>query len=71
VEVKGLETGLQLVIKDNGKGFTPEAVRSGNHGLGLIGMKERIRVVQGTFNVKASKDKGTTITAWIPLPPTT
>ena len=71
VEVLGLEAGLQLVIKDNGKGFTPEAVRSGTHGLGLIGMKERIRVVQGTFQVQASKGKGTTITGWIPLSSTT
>jgi PAS domain S-box-containing protein len=71
VELKGLETGLQLIIKDDGKGFTPEAVRRGHHGLGLIGMKERIRAVQGTFDIKASTDKGTTITAWIPLSPTT
>lgn len=71
VELVGLEAGLQLVIRDNGKGFIPETVRRGNQGLGLIGMKERIRVVQGTFNVKASKSKGTTITAWIPLSPTT
>jgi len=71
VEVTGLESGLQLVITDNGKGFTTEAVRRGKHGLGLIGMKERIRVVQGTFDVKASMGKGTTITAWIPLSPTT
>ncbi len=71
VEVRGLEEGLQLVITDNGKGFNPEAVRPGTQGLGLIGMKERIRVVQGTFDVKASKGKGTTITAWIPLSPRT
>ena len=71
VEVMGSETGLQLIIKDNGKGFTPEAVRPGTHGLGLIGMKERIRVVHGTFDVKASEGKGTIITAWIPLSPTT
>ncbi|HNP61615.1 MAG TPA: PAS domain S-box protein [Nitrospirales bacterium] len=67
VEVMGLEAGLQLIITDNGKGFIPEAVRPGSQGLGLIGMKERIRVVQGTFKVKASKGKGTMITAWIPL----
>ncbi|MDH4194332.1 MAG: PAS domain S-box protein [Nitrospirota bacterium] len=68
--LKGMETGLQLIITDNGKGFSPEAVRSGTHGLGLIGMKERIRSVQGTFDVKASKGQGTIITAWIPLLPT-
>jgi signal transduction histidine kinase len=67
VEVIGLEAALQLIVKDNGKGFMPEAVRRGIRGLGLIGMKERIRVLQGTFDVEASTGKGTTITAWIPL----
>ena len=70
VEVKGVEGGLQLVITDNGKGFIPESGLRGTRGLGLIGMKERIRVVQGTFEVKASEGKGTTVTAWIPLSPT-
>ena len=67
VEMTGDETGLLLIIQDNGKGFASEAVRPGKHGLGLIGMKERIRIVQGTFEVKSSEGKGTTITAWIPL----
>ena len=67
VEVIGGETALQFVVKDNGKGFTPEAVRRGTHGLGLIGMKERIRVLQGEFTVTASMGKGTTITARVPL----
>lgn len=67
VEVTGLKTGLKLIIADNGKGFSPEAVRRGTCGLGLIGMRERIRVVHGTFDIKASQGRGTTITAWIPL----
>ena len=70
VEVKGVEGGLQLVITDNGKGFIHESGLRGTRGLGLIGMKERIRVVHGTFEVKASEGKGTTVTAWIPLSPT-
>jgi signal transduction histidine kinase len=37
----------------------------------LLGMKERIRIVHGTFDVKTSEGKGTTITAWIPLSLTT
>ena len=70
VEVRGVEGGLQLVITDNGKGFIPESGLRGTRGLGLIAMKERIRVVQGKFVVKASEGKGTTVTAWIPLSPT-
>lgn len=71
VKVIGLEAALQLIVKDNGKGFTPESVRWGTRGLGLIGMKERIRVLHGTFDVEASTGKGTTLTAWIPLASTT
>jgi signal transduction histidine kinase len=67
VEVTGRETGLQLVISDNGRGFIPEAVRRGTHGLGLIGIKERIRAVKGTIEVHSSIGQGTTITVWIPL----
>jgi PAS domain S-box-containing protein len=69
VRVSGSETGLQLIIQDNGRGFAPETVRLGTHGLGLIGMKERIRGVQGTFDIKTATGQGTTVTAWIPIVP--
>jgi PAS domain S-box-containing protein len=69
VRLRGLETGIELIIQDNGRGFNPETVRPAQ-GLGLIGMKERVLAVRGTFHVKSSKSQGTTITAWIPLSPT-
>jgi signal transduction histidine kinase len=60
--------GLRLFIKDNGKGFTIEATPSGKPGLGLIGMQERVRVVQGTYEVKSPPGQGTEITVWVPIP---
>ena len=70
VEVKLTKEGegLRLSIKDNGKGFTIEATPSGKPGLGLIGMQERVRVVQGTYEVKSAPGQGTEITVWVPIP---
>ncbi len=36
-------------------------------GLGLIGMRERVEMVNGCFSVESSPGKGTTIRAEIPL----
>jgi PAS domain S-box-containing protein len=58
-----------LGIKDRGCGFdpqkTPEASRSGRH-LGLLGMKERLRLVGGRLEISSS-DRGTLVVAKIPL----
>ncbi len=68
VDVKLIEEdgGLRLCVKDNGKGFKVEEKRTGQHGLGLIGMQERVRVVQGTCEVKSILGQGTQIGVWVP-----
>ena len=69
IEVKLFQEqgGLRLVIKDNGKGFRVEEVRLGKHGLGLIGMQERVRVVHGTYEMKSFPGQGTEIIVWVPI----
>jgi PAS domain S-box-containing protein len=66
VELLGENGGLKLSIKDNGKGFKIEETRGGKLGLGLIGMEERVRVVQGTYEVKSAPGQGTENTVWVP-----
>jgi PAS domain S-box-containing protein len=56
---------LTIVIRDNGKGFNPE--RSGHSG-GLLGMRERIELLDGRFSIDASRGSGTVITAELPIP---
>jgi PAS domain S-box-containing protein len=70
VDVKLIEEdeGLRLFVKDNGKGFKVEETRAGKAGLGLIGMQERVRAVQGTYELKSATGKGTEITVWVPIP---
>jgi PAS domain S-box-containing protein len=59
--------GLRLSIADNGKGFACEAKRVGKSGLGIMGMQERVRMVQGIYEVKSAPGQGTTITVRVPI----
>ena len=61
------EKGLRLSILDNGQGFKIDERRLGKHGLGLIGMQERVRVVQGMFEVRSAPGQGTEIRVWVPI----
>jgi signal transduction histidine kinase len=36
--------------------------------LGLLGMRERAALLGGQVNVSSAPGKGTSVTAWIPLP---
>ena len=59
---------IKLCIKDNGMGFNVHALPAGKKGLGLIGMQERIRLIQGTLTLESHQGEGTEICASIPLP---
>lgn len=62
-------TEVKLIVKDNGRGFsksTLEKAQKNNH-LGVYGMKERIELLKGEFNIKSKVGIGTTITIIIPL----
>jgi chemotaxis family two-component system sensor kinase Cph1 len=55
-------------IRDNGTGFDPAsiAVRQGEQGFGLIGMRERLSVVGGSMQIN-SGGSGTELTISIPV----
>jgi signal transduction histidine kinase len=60
---------VAMSIRDNGKGFQPELEARAKRvkRLGLLGMKERVDMVGGNFNVDSTAGKGTTVRAQIPL----
>lgn len=69
VELIGETDGLRLTIVDEGQGFdVNQAARTG--GLGLVGMQERVRLLQGTIAVSSSPGQGTRVEATVPLRPT-
>jgi two-component system NarL family sensor kinase len=62
------EHSLELHIQDHGEGFAPDNP-TGQTGLGLAGMKERVRQSGGEFLLESSSS-GTLITVQLPLTPT-
>jgi len=57
---------LMLVVKDNGKGI-PKKEISRPKSFGLMGIRERAHVLGGKAKIKATRNKGTTVTVIIPV----
>jgi len=58
-------SSVLVVIEDDGRGFDPEQTRAA--GLGLLGMNERVELLDGTFQVEAEPGAGTTLVVELPL----
>ena len=66
VEVGGTDNEIRLRIVDAGVGFDP--VLGGTKvGIGLVSMRERLRLVGGTLLVQSEPMRGTEILAEVPL----
>ena len=60
----GDDAYVDVEVRDDGKGFNPKQV---DHGFGLVGMRERVGLVRGTFEVRSRPGEGTTIHARVPI----
>jgi len=62
---------ITLIVEDNGVGFDPDIEtdpkRSGHHGMGLVGMRERATLIQASFEVESAPGKGTTVFLRVPV----
>lgn len=56
---------VRLLIEDNGKGFELSDVQSGHYG--LVGMRERARLLGGSLTIASSPEVGVQIEAQLPL----
>jgi signal transduction histidine kinase len=67
--IKKLSRAVCMEITDDGKSFETERVLSAkrNQPLGLIGMRERVEMVGGSFSIESAPGKGTTMQAQIPF----
>ena len=68
VSIQKLTHGVCMKINDNGKSFSVERLLHGKGGkrLGLVGMRERLEMVGGRFEIASTPGQGTTVTAEIP-----
>jgi signal transduction histidine kinase len=67
VELFGASEAIHLAIHDSGVGFNPKAAMKGP-GLGLMSMRERLKLVEGEFSINSQPKKGSTILACVPMP---
>jgi PAS domain S-box-containing protein len=68
VELSRSRLGLTVTITDNGVGFDSGQPRLGPHGLGLLGMKERVALVHGELDVRSTVGKGTRVQVVVLVP---
>lgn len=67
IEVKLEITGgkVNALVKDDGKGFDVNQIQQGT--FGILGMKERVELLNGTFRIQSKIGEGTTVFIGIPI----
>jgi two-component system, chemotaxis family, CheB/CheR fusion protein len=61
---------VRLIVEDDGGGFSAPPASSDADAtprLGLVGMQERVALLNGTLTVESASDSGTTLFARLPL----
>jgi signal transduction histidine kinase len=67
--ISKISDAIRLEIRDNGKSFLAERVLAARQSgrLGLLGMRERVEMVDGRFSIQSVPGKGTTVSVEIPV----
>ncbi|MED1204363.1 sensor histidine kinase [Heyndrickxia acidicola] len=63
IEVK--KDFVVVVVKDNGVGFDVSTKKEGS--FGIVGMKERVEILDGTVTINSKKGMGTVVIVQVPL----
>ena len=66
VELLGDDDGVSLIVHDDGAGL-PSGVESSRLSHGIVGMRQRIRALNGTFKISSRPGSGTMIEVFIPV----
>jgi NarL family two-component system sensor histidine kinase YdfH len=65
IDLRMKDKSLSLTIQDDGQGFDATAIPAGHYG--ILGIKERVRLVNGSFDIQSEKGKGALLKVEIPL----
>jgi two-component system, NarL family, sensor histidine kinase DegS len=65
VRLEMTNSGISVLIKDNGHGFDLDQKKP--ESFGIIGMKERVDLLEGTIKIDSKVGKGTTVSIQVPL----
>jgi signal transduction histidine kinase len=71
IRFRRIPRGICMEIKDNGRAFRIQQQTNGHapQRLGLLGMQERVRLINGEFAIESRSGQGTTVRVRIPLLP--
>ena len=64
ITLQSLEGYVSIDVKDNGKGFAPDQIGAGTHG--LAGMRHRVEAIGGRLKVTSAPGSGARIAAVLP-----
>jgi signal transduction histidine kinase len=67
IELARIRNGLQLMVGDDGVGFDTNHPQDKQGGLGLLSMRERVALVDGTLDIQSVDGEGTRVRVWVPL----
>jgi two-component system, NarL family, sensor histidine kinase YdfH len=65
VSLHSTDRALDIEVRDDGVGFDPAQIGAGHYG--LIGLRERARLIGGTFNIESASGQGTSLQVRLPL----
>jgi two-component system NarL family sensor kinase len=66
ITVRASGPRVQLVVRDDGRGFNARSSHEGRYG--LLGMRERARLLGGTLRIEGRAGRGTAVRVTVPLP---
>ncbi len=70
VQLECTDKDITIRVKDDGRGFDTslldEIEHDENGGLGVLGMKERVELLEGSFSIKSTVGAGTTVSVKLP-----
>jgi two-component system sensor histidine kinase DegS len=58
---------IQASVRDDGKGFDPEAESRIRRGLGLMGIRERVEALRGTISIQSAPGEGAHVRVTLPM----
>ncbi len=67
IHITNHEDSLNIMVEDNGKGFSPSQVTKTNKGMGISSIDKRVEHLNGTMTIESENNQGTTIIIDIPI----
>ena len=66
VDLRAVNGTVAVTIADDGRGFDPGSLGT-DRGMGIVSMRERLRMVHGSISIQSRPDAGTEVKAEVPM----